>query len=165
MTAGAPPQAPSCQGGGAPSPLPPASPAPAGQVWAKLVASVREDKPSLASILEASRASLQPDGSWKVLCARAFDVEQVRRGAGLIEAKLATISGGVIRVTADVGAGPAEGEVIETGVPVQDAPAAGEGVWKDVNEAAAKPTKGSSALTRAEKILGGTTRIIKKKSA
>jgi hypothetical protein len=34
-----------------------------------------------------------------------------------------------------------------------------------VTEPAAKPAKGSTALSRAEKILGGTTRFIKKKPA
>jgi DNA polymerase III gamma/tau subunit len=136
------------------------------QIWVKLVTAVREEKPSLASILESARPTFMPDGSWKVLCARPFDAEQVKRGAGLIEAKLATISGGVIRVTAevgDVGAGAGGGEVVETEVPEQDGSAADGGEWKDVTEPGSKPAKASTSLSRAEKILGGTTRFIKKK--
>jgi len=161
MTAGVPPSAP---------PAPAAAPAggkpPTGQLWSGLVAAVRADKPSLASILESARPALMPDGSWKVLCGRAFDAEQVRRGAGLIEAKLAALSGGVIRVSAEV-APSAEGEVVDSEAPEQDGGAAAPegGVWKDVTEPEGKPAKGGTALSRAEKILGGTTRFIKKKPA
>jgi len=147
----------------APTPQAQAS-APVPQVWSNLVVAVREEKPSLASILEAARPVLMPDGSWRVFCARAFDAEQVRRGAGLIEAKLATLSGGVIRVTAEVGeVGSRGGEAAETEVPEQEGAAPDGGVWKDVTEPAGKPAKGSSSLSRAEKILGGTARFIKKK--
>jgi hypothetical protein len=105
-----------------------------------------------------------PDGSLKVLCARSFDAEQVKRGAALIEAKLAAISGGPIRVSAEVGDTRAGGgEVVETQVPEPEGPTPDGGVWKDVTEPAPKPAQTSASLSRAEKILGGTTRFIKKK--
>ncbi|MCX5797189.1 MAG: DNA polymerase III subunit gamma/tau [Elusimicrobia bacterium] len=138
--------------------------APSAQIWSKLVVAVREEKPSLAAILESARPVLMPNGSWKLLCARTFDAEQVRRGAGLIEAKLATLSGGIIRIAAEVGdAGGAGAEAVETEVPEQEEAAPGGGVWKDVTEPAGKPAKGSTSLSRAEKIFGGTARFIKKK--
>jgi DNA polymerase-3 subunit gamma/tau len=138
--------------------------APSAQLWSKLVAAMREEKPSLAAILESARPMLMPDGSWKVLCARTFGAEQVRRGAVLIEAKLATILGGVIRVTAEVGeAAAGGGEAVETQVPEHEESAPDGGVWKDVTETSGKSAKGGAALSRAEKILGGTTRFIKKK--
>ena len=137
---------------------------PSAQIWFKLVAALREEKPSLASILESARPALMPDGSWRVLCARTFDAEQVRRWSGLIEARLATISGGVIRFTVEVGeAGVSGGEAVQTEVLEQEGPASDGGVWKDVTEPVGKPVKGITALSRAEKILGGTTRFIKKK--
>jgi DNA polymerase-3 subunit gamma/tau len=137
---------------------------PSAQLWPKLVAAVREEKPSLASILESARPVLMPDGSFKVLCARAFDAEQVKRGCGLIEAKLATIFGSVIRVAVEVGQpGARGGEAVETEVPEQSGTAPDGGVWKDVTEPSGKPAKGSTSLSRAEKILGGTSHFIKKK--
>jgi DNA polymerase-3 subunit gamma/tau len=140
--------------------------APTARLWSGLVAAVGEDKPSLGAILSSAKAVALPDGSWKVFCGRTFDAEQVRRGAGLIEAKLAALSGGVIRVSADVEPAGA-GEVVDSDVPEQDAAAAAPegGVWKDVTEPEGKPAKGGAPLSRAEKILGGTTRFIKKKPA
>jgi DNA polymerase-3 subunit gamma/tau len=154
----------------APSAPVPSAPAPSAQatdpslIWPKLVAVVREEKPSLASILESARPVLMPDGSWKVFCARAFDTEQVKRGAGLIGAKLATLAGGAVKFSAEIGeVGAGGGEAAETEVPEQEGPVPDGGVWKDVSEPAGKPAQGSASLSRAEKILGGTTRFIKKK--
>jgi len=39
------------------------------------------------------------------------------------------------------------------------------GVWKDVTDASDEGSEGQSPLARAEKILGGTTRFIKKKKS
>jgi DNA polymerase-3 subunit gamma/tau len=158
------PAAPASASAPPPAKVAPAAVAP-GQIWPKLVAAVAEDKPSLSAILGSAKAVVQPDGSWKIVCGRAFDAEQVRRGAGLIEAKLAALSGGVIRVSADVEA-PGEGEIVDSEVPEEGGAGAPEGgVWKDVTEPEAKPAKGAAPLSRAEKILGGTARFIKKKPA
>ena len=149
------PKAPAVSGGKTPTP----------QLWSALTSAVAEDKPSLSAILGSAKAVAQPDGSWKIVCGRTFDAEQVRRGAGLIEAKLAALSGGVIRISADVDAS-AEGEIVDNGIPDEGGAAAPEGqLWKDVTASEAKPDKGGSSLSRAEKILGGTPRFIKKKPA
>jgi DNA polymerase-3 subunit gamma/tau len=158
------PAAPASASAPPPAKVAPAAAAP-GQIWPKLVSAVAEDKPSLAAILGSAKAQAMPDGSWKIVCARAFDAEQVRRGAGLIEAKLAALSGGVIRVSAEVDASE-EGEIVDSEVPEAEGAAAPEGqLWKDVTEPEAKPAKGAAPLSRAEKILGGTARFIKKKPA
>jgi hypothetical protein len=54
-------------------------------------------------------------------------------------------------------------EALDPGIPEQSGEAPEGGVWKDVTDPEGKPAKGPSALSRAEKILGGTTRFVKRK--
>jgi len=143
---------------------PPASQAlPLNKLWPQLVAQVREEKPSLAAVLETARLVSISDGCWKVICRRAFDLEQVRRSLSLIEAKLATLAKDKVSVSWEIAkTGLAPGEVVDAGVPEDAGAMPAGGDWKDVTEAEGK---GPSPLARAGKILGGTVRFIKKKSS
>ena len=92
--------------------------------------------------MENARPAMMPDGSWRIACVRTFDMEQIKKSMAMIEAKMATI--GLGKVSVDL-------RIDESMV------------------AAKEPFQGSgdaaAPLLRAEKILGGTSRFIKKKPA
>ncbi|HAM35342.1 MAG TPA: DNA polymerase III subunit gamma/tau [Elusimicrobia bacterium] len=139
--------------------------APPARLWPALVEAVRQEKPSLAAILETSRLAAA-GACWKVLCRRSFDVEQLGRNQKLIEAKLATISGKDIPLSFEIGGSTADdGEAVDPGVADESSAPQATGVWKDVTDASDEGSEGQSPLARAEKILGGTTRFIKKKKS
>ncbi|MFA6002525.1 MAG: DNA polymerase III subunit gamma/tau [Elusimicrobiota bacterium] len=157
--------APAAGGWAAPAPSAPAvgGALPLKQLWPQLVSKVREDKPSLAAALESSRPSAMPDGSWKIFCRRAFDMDMVNRGMAIIEAKLATLSSikTCLSVVVD-DSGLGSDEVSGEGAAQDSGPAPEAAPWQEANESEGKPASGAT-LSRAEKIFGGTTRFIKKK--
>ena len=151
-----------------PAPQPAATPVagPLAEFWPRLIAAVREERPAVAAALEAARPVAMPDGSWKVLCARLFDMQQITRAADLIKAKQAALGVGPVVLKAEVDAARADSnEVVDPEVPEQAGGSPDAGVWQDVTQPDAKPAKGPSSLSRAEKILGGSTRFVKKKPA
>jgi len=151
-----------------PAPQPAATPVagPLAEFWPRLIAAVREERPAVAAALEAARPVAMPDGSCKVLCARLFDMQQITRAAELIKVKLAALGVGPVAFKAEVDAARADSnEVVDPEVPEQAGGSPDDGVWQDVTQPDAKPAKGPSSLSRAEKILGGSTRFVKKKPA
>ncbi|MDD5657208.1 MAG: DNA polymerase III subunit gamma/tau [Elusimicrobia bacterium] len=146
----------------APAPVPAA--ALAGEIWPRLVAQLEEEKPSLTAILRSAKLAAQPDGSWKISFRRAFDLEQANRSKALIEAKLATLCGAPAQSVFEIEAGQEMEDVVDPGVVPGTGDRAPLGEWKDVTapESSVQPP---ASLSRAEKILGGTAKFIKKKPA
>ena len=136
------------------------------EFWPRLIAAVSESRPAVAAALAAARPVAMPDGSCKVLCARLFDMQQITRAAELIKEKLAALGVGPVAFKVEVDAARADcKEVVDPEVPEQAGGSPDAGVWQDVTQPDAKPAKGPSSLSRAEKILGGSTRFVKKKPA
>jgi DNA polymerase-3 subunit gamma/tau len=157
------PSAPVSAGFAPPRPISaPASPvaAPRGDVWGAALEAIRKEKISLASTLEKARLVQAPQGPWKLFFQRAFELEAARRGQALIEASLATAAGRPVSVSLELGEGvAAPTEIVDSGMPAES-PSAPEGTWKDVTDGAkAEPPAG---LSKAQKILGGKVKIIKK---
>jgi hypothetical protein len=126
-------------------------------IFNKLIEQIREEKPSLAAILETTTPEQLQDGSWKICCRRAFDLEQIQRNKALIEAKLATLGWVGGPVAWEVGSS-SEGAEDDA-----DSEAPQEGEADSLGPEASLPS-GPSSLDRAGKILGGTVRFVKKKS-
>ncbi|OGR89273.1 MAG: DNA polymerase III, subunit gamma and tau [Elusimicrobia bacterium RIFCSPHIGHO2_02_FULL_57_9] len=146
------------------------APAAGGDVWAALVADLRQDKAVLAATLEKARVARSEAGPWKIGFKRSFDLEQARRNLSMIEAKLATLAQRSIRLELEVGACGAEIEtVVDSAIPEPGAAAsAPEGAaWHDINEIPAAPSASAAAavapLKKAQEILGGKIRVVKKK--
>jgi len=162
--------------GGAPAPAParaplaaapapmaaPAASAPKGNVWAAALEAIRKEKISLASALEKARLVQAPQGPWTLIFQRAFDLEAAKRGQALIEASLATAAGRPVAVAFELGEGSGgPTEIVDSGMP-EPSGGAPAGTWKDVTEGVkAEPPAG---LSKAQKILGGKVKIIKKPS-
>lgn len=125
--------------------------------WADLVAAAHKEKPAVATVLQKARLS-EAAGSWKLVTARQFDVDQLKRAQTWIEAKLATISGKTVHVQIELGqAGPT--------APAARADSGDEGpAGSGASEVAEpdEPPAPSAALSKAQQILGGKVRIVKK---
>ena len=96
--------------------------------------------------------------------AREFDLKSAERSLPLIEANLATVSGRKIRLKLELGAAPPPeegGVIVDEGIPPSAPATPVEGAWKDVTEG--EPDSGNHPLKKAEKVLGGTFKIVKKK--
>ncbi len=128
-------------------------------IFNKAIGLFREDKPSLAAILETASPAQMPDGSWKIFCRRAFDLGQIQRNQEAIEAKLATLGWSSGKIVWEVGNPPSRAAGVAA---PQDAGVEVPGP-EEVPEPQAGVSVESSSLDRAGKILGGTVRFIKKK--
>lgn len=131
----------------APLPKAPAAASPGGGVWREVLASLAE-KPALAAALERARTKEDSQTQWTLVFGRKFDLEAVQRGLPAIEAILATHAGRKIALKLEVGAAaPAEAPDVVG--------------WQDVAET--DPSPSTAPLKKAEQILGGTVKFIKKK--
>lgn len=157
------------EGGAVPAPRPaaaaPAAPGPqagsAEGIWRDVMGAL-EDKPLLAAGLRNARPKPINEGEWRLAFAREFDLKTAERSLQVIEAILATKAGRPIRLKLEVGLEGGDGspsEVIDTDLPDTGAPPPVPGTWRDVTEKAPSP---ASPLSKAEKILGGTVKFIKK---
>ena len=153
--------------GGAPAASRPAAPAPAviGQVpaelWHAVMAQIRGEKPLLAVALESARLSAE-GGRWTLFFARSFELDQAKSSQALIEAKLATLGGRPQPLSFELGRGDAP-----VPAPARDPGPSVPRAAPEQGEPEPEPEPGQapgSSLKRAEKILGGTARFIKKKS-
>lgn len=140
------------------------------ECWGGLIAALRKDKAALATTLEGARLLAAPAaGPWKLAFKRNFDLEQARRHQGLIEAKLTTLAQRPIRLQLEVSpAGAAEPETVVDSALPPPAPqaAAPEGSsWHDVEAAPAVSPAAAAPLKKAQEILGGKIRVVKKKPA
>ncbi|MBI3553839.1 MAG: DNA polymerase III subunit gamma/tau [Elusimicrobia bacterium] len=137
------------------------APAAGGDAWTQVLAAARKEKPALAGVLDKARVDVSAGGPWKLIIGKPFELEQAKRGQGWIEAKLATIRGLPTRVAVElgqIGHTPAAAPAAEAAAPE---PEGGEGsAWKDVTESA--PRASPEALKKAQQILGGKVRIVKK---
>ncbi len=139
--------------GEAPAPL-----ASGGNAWARFLSAAKQEKPGLAMTLERVRAVTPETGPWKLAFAKQFDLDQAKRALPWIEAKVATLTGAATKISLELG------QIGHTPTPApvdEDAPAAQPGgAWKDVTEKT--PASSPEALKKAQQILGGKVRIIKK---
>ncbi len=145
------PQPSSAPAGGAPSDL-----------WPSVVEAVRQEKISLGAVLEHARLVPSAQGPWKLFFQKNFDLDTAKHGQALIEAKLATVVGKPVTLSLELGEGaPQDSDIVDAQAP--ELGAAPPGAWKDVTEGApaAAPPPG---LAKAQKILGGKVKIIKKPS-
>ena len=146
------------------APQPAAAPAvagSAGHIWQAAIAAVRQEKPALATVLENARL-VSGEGAWKVLFAKAFDCDGAKRSQALIEAKLATAAGRPIKVLLELGqTGPGGPQELTAPPSVSSAPAGDLGAWKEAPEGAA-PAQPPAGLSKAQQILGGKVRVVKK---
>lgn len=144
-----------------PSPRPAAK----GAGWADIVAEAHKEKPALAAVLEKARAEVQPSGSWKLVLERQFELDQAKRGLPWIEAKLATIKGAPVRVTLELGqvghTSPAALAPVDDDAPPRAGGQGEDSAWKDAAETEAAPSSEGS-VKKAQQILGGKVRIVKK---
>ena len=126
-------------------------------IWDKVIGQIREERPSLAAILETATPAQLPDGSCKICCRRTFDLVQIQRNQVLIEDKLATFGWVGEKIAWEVG-NPANGaqDASDSEAPQEEG--------SDLPGPEAGLPSGPSSLDRAGKILGGTVRFIKKKS-
>ncbi|HVC08760.1 MAG TPA: DNA polymerase III subunit gamma/tau [Elusimicrobiota bacterium] len=133
-----------------------------GNAWPKIVAAVRHEKASLASVLEQAAASREADGAWKIFFQKPFDLDMAERSRSLIEAKAAEACGKQVRVSMALGPAAASGrpeEAVDKAVPVSGAGSVPGGEWRDVTDASAScPPE----LQKARDILGGRVRVKKK---
>jgi DNA polymerase-3 subunit gamma/tau len=151
------PQAESHSAAGKPAAVPAAaSPA---EAWARAVALIAAEKPALAATLEAARF-VAGEGAWRVVFARPFDCDSAKRSQPLIEAKLATAWTKPVKLSLEVGQSGHTGSQELVQKSVEAAPAGEAGEWSDASEGAPAAPKG--ALTKAQQILGGKMRIVKK---
>ncbi|HVA66625.1 MAG TPA: DNA polymerase III subunit gamma/tau [Elusimicrobiota bacterium] len=133
-----------------------------GNAWPKIVAAVRREKESLASVLERAAASQGSDGAWKISFQKPFDLDMAERSRSLIEAKAAEACGRETRVSMALGPAASQGrpeEAVDKAVPVSGAGSVPGGEWRDVADASAPcPPE----LQKAQEILGGRIKVKKK---
>ncbi len=132
-----------------------------GQIWQAVIAAIRQEKAGLATTLENARL-VSGAGVWKIVFGKAFDCDGAKRSQALIEAKLATAAGRPIKVQLELGqTGPAGPQ--ELSAPsVSSAPAGEMGAWKDASESGQSAPQAPAGLSKAQQILGGKVRVVKK---
>ena len=153
------PASPAIAGSPAPAPAPAGSPA---QAWRLTIEAVRLEKSALASSLEKAGLASSDGPLWKLTFARTFDLDQAKRGQALIEAKLATAAGRSIKLSFEAGAGGPAGPTEVSQPSVSSTPGGELGNWKDAAEPGAAKPEGAAGASKAQQILGGKMRIIKK---
>jgi DNA polymerase-3 subunit gamma/tau len=132
-----------------------------GEAWRRAIELVAAEKPALGASLEAARF-VPGEGVSKVFFGRSFDCEGAKRHQALVEAKLATAAGKTVKLSFDVGSTgqPGPTELVQRSVEPAP-PGASTGDWSDAREAPKEAPKGAGA-SKAEQILGGKMRIVKK---
>ncbi|MBI4376446.1 MAG: DNA polymerase III subunit gamma/tau [Elusimicrobia bacterium] len=135
--------------------------------WARLLGELRSDKAALAATLESAKLLIESPGSWRLFFSRSFELDQVKRHQGAIEAKLATILGRPLRLTLELGqaaVAPVINEIVDAALPIAKGgePPAGEN-WKDVASSTGSQETPPS-LGQAQKVLGGKIKIVRKKA-
>ena len=127
------------------------------EIWRNAITLIRKEKPALAEIL--SEAALKAEGSlWVVSIANAFKLSQAQRAQGLIEANLATCAGKPIKVLLQQGqSGPGGSQELMAPPSVSSAPAGELGNWTE-----AQAPQAPAGKSKAEQILGGKMRVVKK---
>ncbi|MFI5361268.1 MAG: DNA polymerase III subunit gamma/tau [Elusimicrobiota bacterium] len=141
----------------APEPAAPASsPAP----WQVFVEDVSKEKLSLGAILHKCPHSALPDGGWKILFAKPFDLEMAQRAQSFLDETAAKLAGGPRRIELALGgAAPAAAtDIVDPAIPETPGGAPEGTRWKDVTEV---PGDGGG-LKKAEGVFGGKARIVKK---
>lgn len=151
------------------APAPPAAPAApaafAGDLWPALISAVRQERESLASSLEKGQLKPAGSGPWKLVFERTFDMKSAEKGLPLIEDKLSTIVGRPIKITLEQGSvdkktTDGDEEAVDPGISTgSSTPPAGT-VWKDIDGGSSGEPP--AALKKAQQILGGKVRIVKK---
>ncbi|MBI5629782.1 MAG: DNA polymerase III subunit gamma/tau [Elusimicrobia bacterium] len=131
--------------------------------WPQVLEALMQEKAALAATLGKARLVCAGQ-SCKIFFDRSFDLDQAKRSMTMIVDKLATILGHPVRLEFELGGKSTAGlsEVVDgnlsSGAPEPAAPP-GQ-VWKDVTEAQAAPAAGP--LQKAQEILGGKVRVVKK---
>lgn len=148
----------------APARKPLAAPAAGGEgVKGRLLAALA-DKPSLCSTLAGCVLKRAAAGGWVLVFSREYDLRSAERSKASIEAILATEEGGMRPVSFELGAIEAPGveEIVDAGIPAPPAVQAAGPAWRDITE----PEEGASggSLGKAEKILGGKLKFVKRKA-
>jgi DNA polymerase-3 subunit gamma/tau len=133
-----------------------AAPAGSGGVWPQVLAAAVKEKPALAAVLQKATLREASAGPWKLILAKQFDLDQAKRAVPWIEDKLATVVGKPIRVSPELGQ---SGHTPASPAPDEEAD---KSAWKDVGEEPEKPASSPEALKKAQQILGGKVRIVKK---
>ena len=147
---------------GEPGPAPVSGGSPA-QAWQSAISLIRQEKAALAATLEQARLVPGEGAAWKLVFGRAFDRDSADRSRALIEANLATVWGKPVRLQLEVGQSGLSGpqELVEPSV--TSAPAGELGSWKDAAESGVK-AQPPAGLSKAQQVLGGKVRIVKKPS-
>lgn len=131
--------------------------------WKGFVESFR-DKPSLSAALMKCRYSKGEGGLVRLAFSSGYEMGVAERNNSLIEAKLSTELGEKIKIKLESGAQD-DGDVVEDSqmAELSGGPPEG-GTWKDVteeDEGGQEPV--SHPLKKAQKLLGGHVKIIRKK--
>ncbi len=136
------------------------SPAAAGGApWGAFVDAVSQQKISLGATLHAAPHTPLPDGGWKILFAKPFDLEQASRSQPFLEQAAAALAGRPVKIELALGAAApaAPVDIVDPAIP-ETTGGAPEGTrWKDVTDGA-----GGGGLKKAEGVFGGKARIVKK---
>jgi DNA polymerase-3 subunit gamma/tau len=118
-----------------------------------LIASLRAEKGALASALEQARVASQAGGNVHLSFARSFELEMVKRNMVLVVEKLSAVLGKPAKLTLEIG-GKAEAESPDS--KLEPEPAA-------PSEAVKGPAPtASTGIQKAQEILGGKIRLVKK---
>lgn len=142
----------------------PTEPAPAAEnIFASLIAAVRQERESLAASLEKGELRPSSSGPWRLVFERNFDMKSAEKSLPLIEAKLSTIAGRLIRILVEQGRVDKKStnvdEVVDAGVDTGSGAAPAGTVWKDIEAGGGEPP---ASLKKAQQILGGKVRIVRK---
>jgi len=161
LASGAPAPAPSRPAAAPSSPAPAASASPASAplpaspggdlqpLWGKLMALLREEKPSLATSLEGSGFIPGDGGGWRVVLTSSFHQQRAQSQKAFIEAELKKLAGKPVRLSFEAGAGSGAGSK-----------GAEEG-WVDSSEDGG-PLE-DSGLKKVSKIFPGRVHQVKKR--
>jgi DNA polymerase-3 subunit gamma/tau len=138
----------------------PAAPAAGAPSWDAFIEAVSKEKISLGATLDKCAHSARSDGGWKILFAKAFDLESAQRSLAVLESAAAALAGRPISLELALGgsAPAAPIDIVDPAIPETPGGAPAGTRWKDVTEG---PGDGGG-LKKAEGVFGGKARIVKK---
>ncbi|MBI4349129.1 MAG: DNA polymerase III subunit gamma/tau [Elusimicrobia bacterium] len=125
---------------------------PAENVWPAVIQQLREEKPGLAAYLETARLVQHPNGEWRLVFRRSFELEQAKRSQSVIEDKLASITGKSVRLGLEIGTGRAT-TATASGPAADDEPAS--------DEPSADPAVEDPAVKKVLEVFPGKVKQIK----
>ena len=131
-----------------------------GASWTAFVEAISKEKISLGAALQSCPHSVRPDGGWRVLFAKQFDLDAAERSRKFLEGALAALLGrpaGLEFSLGDAAAGGAA-DIVDAAIPETPGGAPAGTRWKDVTEG---PGAGGG-LKKAEGVFGGKARVVKK---